>query len=383
MQQSLFYSITIEKSSFLTNILSISVAAGPYTISMKELGEYVAKTYGSKSLPNRKFGFLVREDSISYKHSVVPDFIPDYEDGILFTAELRDPDTKSRMKVFQEKALEISKNTAEKSLEKAGLKPDEITHIITTTCTGLLAPGLEILLTEALGLNKDIIRYGINFMGCYAAFHAMRLADTIIKSAPESKVLIVCTELCSLHYRIDEADDNILSTYLFSDGCASVIMSGGHSSQTRLELVDLYTTLIPEGQADMAWHVGNHGFEMILSKNIPIYLKNNLKKAVEILLNKNNVKMEAIQKYAIHPGGKSILKAFEEALLIDGEQLEESYEILKQYGNMSSATVLFVLEKMLYSAEDEDNQYIYSAAFGPGLTVESALLKKIIQPSCL
>ena len=345
---------------------------------MRELADYVTGVYGDRSLASRKFGFLVRENSIAYKHSVVPDFIPGNMKNILFTKENPSPDTNSRMKVFYEKSVEISTKTAVKDIQKSGLSKSAITHIITTSCTGLCAPGLEIQLIQTLGLSEDIIKYGINFMGCYAAFHALRLADTIIKSAPKSNILIVCTELCSLHFRVDESDDNLLSTFLFSDGCASMVVSGSQQSVTPyLDVLDMYTTLISDGQKDMAWHVGNNGFEMILSKNIPIHLKANLNKVVTKVLEKHNLKKEDIHKYAIHPGGKNILKAFEEALGIKSEEISESYEVLETYGNMSSATILFVLEKMLYN-QNENPDYIYSAAFGPGLTVESALLKKIM-----
>lgn len=376
MQQSVFYCITIEKHSILTKILSIAVESGPHTISMQELGEYVANVYGPKSFASRKFGFLVRENSIAFKHSVVPDFTPGNVNHQLFTKENQNPDTNSRMNVFYKKALEISTLTAKNALIKAGISKNEITHIITTSCTGLCAPGLEIQLIQTLGLEQDIIKYGINFMGCYAAFHALRLADTIIKSLPESKVLIVCTELCSLHFRVDEGDDNLLSTFLFSDGSAAMVVAGGQSNNPSLEVKDMYTTIIPDGQKDMAWHVGNNGFEMVLSKNIPVYLKANLKTVVDKMLSKNVLHRAQIKKYAIHPGGKNILKAFEEALQIGGQALQESYHILEQFGNMSSATVLFVLERMLYDKDGEPG-YIYSAAFGPGLTVESALLRKV------
>ncbi|HMP29795.1 MAG TPA: type III polyketide synthase [Saprospiraceae bacterium] len=358
----------------MTKILSIASQAGQYKISMEALGTYVSKTYGPNSNPARKFGFLVRENSIAFKTSVIPDFIPDYDHPILFTENDPNPSTSDRMKVFNEEAIKISTSVALIALERACLASDEITHIITTSCTGMTAPGLEIQLTQTLSLNQNVVRYGINFMGCYAAFHAIKLADTIIKSNHESKVLVICTELCSLHYRKDESDDNILSTYLFSDGCAAAVLSSDSVKQTGLSVLDTHAVLIAEGQSDMAWHVGNNGFEMVLSKNIPLHIKNHLSSHLQDFLSKNKIKKEEINKYAIHPGGKNILKAFESAIGLDQKDLEESYAILAKYGNMSSATVLFVLEKMFY--EEEKDGLIYAAAFGPGLTVEGALFKK-------
>jgi predicted naringenin-chalcone synthase len=375
VQQSLSYCINSKTTPLLTKIIAIASQGGAHRITMEELGHYVKKTYGEKSLSSRKFGFLVRENSIAFKNSVIPDFIPLYENPILFTADNPNPSTKERMQIFDQKAIEISADVAKNALLKANLSAKDITHIISTTCTGLSAPGLELQLTQALGLNHHVVKYGINFMGCYAAFHAIRLADTIMKSAPESKILVVCTELCSLHYRLDDSDDNLLSTYLFSDGCAAAIISNDTSSSSSFNVVDTHSVLIPEGKEDMAWNVGNHGFEMVLHKNIPMYLRQNLASVYQSFLTKNKIDSHQVAKFAIHPGGKNILKAFESAIQIDSHDLAESYEILSNYGNMSSATVLFVLEKMLY--DDSKDAYVYTAAFGPGLTVEGALLLKV------
>jgi predicted naringenin-chalcone synthase len=375
VQQSLSYCINSKTTPLLTKIIAIASQGGAHRITMEELGQYVKKTYGEKSLSSRKFGFLVRENSIAFKNSVIPDFIPLYENPILFTAVNPNPSTKERMQIFDQKAIGLSTDVSNVALQKANLSPKDVTHIISTTCTGLSAPGLELQLTQALGLNHNVVKYGINFMGCYAAFHAIRLADTIMKSAPESKILVVCTELCSLHYRLDDCDDNLLSTYLFSDGCAAAILSNDTSSSSYFNVVDTHSVLIPEGKDDMAWNVGNHGFEMVLHKNIPMYLRQNLASVYQSFLTKNKIDSHQVAKFAIHPGGKNILKAFESAIQIDSLDLAESYEILSNYGNMSSATVLFVLEKMLYDASKD--AYVYTAAFGPGLTVEGALLQKV------
>jgi len=375
VQQSLSYCINSKTTPLLTKIIAIASQGGAHRITMEELGQYVKKTYGEKSLSSRKFGFLVRENSIAFKNSVIPDFIPLYENPILFTAVNPNPSTKERMQIFDQKAIGLSTDVSNVALQKANLSPKDVTHIISTTCTGLSAPGLELQLTQALGLNHNVVKYGINFMGCYAAFHAIRLADTIMKSAPESKILVVCTELCSLHYRLDDCDDNLLSTYLFSDGCAAAIISNDTSSSSYFNVVDTHSVLIPEGKDDMAWNVGNHGFEMVLHKNIPMYLRQNLASVYQSFLTKNKIDSHQVAKFAIHPGGKNILKAFESAIQIDSLDLAESYEILSNYGNMSSATVLFVLEKMLYDASKD--AYVYTAAFGPGLTVEGALLQKV------
>lgn len=361
----------------MSSILSISSQAGQYSVPIVEFGEYVSSVFPDERA-GRKFRFLIRDKSIQKKNSVLPDFkIGDHE-KVLFTKENPMPSTEERMATFNECALPISLSTANDAINKANIAMKDITHIITVTCTGLSAPGLEIKLIEALGLNNDVQRHAINFMGCYAAFHAFRLADMIVKLNPNAKVLILTVELCSLHFRIDGNDDNLLSTYLFADGVAACIVGvSNHGNQ--LKLVDFHSVLVPEGMNDMAWEVGNNGFEMVLNKNVPIYLKQKMKTVFDSFLGKNSLKSDEITEYAIHPGGKNILKAFQEALEINESILARSYEILRDNGNMSSSTILFVLEKYLYDSDIKNEAYIYSAAFGPGLTVENGLMQKKIK----
>jgi alpha-pyrone synthase len=355
----------------LSKIVSIASKTGGHTIAIEQLGVFIDKMNEDKSAV-RKFNFLSRDQSIAFKNSVIPDFRLDETAPELISLENRNPPTADRMKTYAKHAPKISHEVATEAINKAHIHNADITHIITVSCTGLIAPGLEIMLTESLSLRSDIKRYGVNFMGCYAAFHALRMANDIVKNSDElCNVLVVCTELCSLHYRNNAEDDNILSTFLFSDGAAACIVSNQCNVEKYISLLDFDSRLIIEGKGDMSWDVGNNGFEMVLNKNIPIYLKENIFKVYQDLLIKNNI--ESIDHYAIHPGGKNILKAFSSALNISDENLKHSYHILKQCGNMSSATILFVLQEFLES--DVQNEYLYAAAFGPGLTVESAILK--------
>jgi alpha-pyrone synthase len=355
----------------LSKIVSIASKTGGYTIAIEQLGAFIDKMNEDKTAV-RKFNFLSRDQSIAFKNSVIPDFRLDETAPELISLENRNPPTADRMKAYAKHAPRISHEVASEAIKKAAIINADITHIITVSCTGLIAPGLEIMLTESLALRTDIKRYGVNFMGCYAAFHALRMANDIVKNNTEPcNVLIVCTELCSLHYRNNSDDDNILSTFLFSDGAAACIVSNYSKVKKHISLLDFDTRLIIEGKSDMSWDVGNNGFEMVLNKNIPIYLRENILKVYQDLLTKNNI--ENIEHYAIHPGGKNILKAFSSALNITDDELHHSYNILKRCGNMSSATILFVLQQFLES--DVENQHVYAAAFGPGLTVESAILK--------
>ena len=338
--------------------------------------DFISKVYHEKDII-RKYSFMATDDSIAYKNSVLPDFNLNCKNPILFTEENPNPDTESRMKIFNKYSIEIATEIAKKTLEDAELLPSEITHIISVSCTGLSAPGIETQLVEELNLSAKTKRYSVNFMGCYAAFHALRLANLITQSNSSANVLIVSVELCSLHFRKDVADDNLLSTYLFSDGAASCIVSNNTIKKNKyFSCIDFESDLISEGKNDMAWNIGNNGFEMILNKNIPTYLKNNIHKVYLELLNKHNLTVSDISHFAIHPGGKNILKTFANALTINQDNLNISYSVLKEYGNMSSATIFYVLKELLEKSNtNNNNQLVYSAAFGPGLSVESALFK--------
>jgi predicted naringenin-chalcone synthase len=331
--------------------------------------EFLQKRFAD-STPLRKFAALLRDDSIESKYSVLPDFthgtLPH-----LFPLPHREPTTSERIQLFMREALQLARVACEQTLEKAALKPEQITHIITISCTGMSAPGLEIQLLQRLGLHTHIQRHAVNFMGCYAAFHGFRLADLICKTDPQARVLLVSVELCTLHFRLDGSDDNILSTYLFGDGAAACICSAEKPKGTTcMSPLGFTSVLLPKGAQDMAWHIGNNGFEMVLNREVPKHIQLGMGEAYHRMLLQHQLTTQEISGYAIHPGGKSILAAFEIGLGIEREQLKNSYEVLKQFGNMSSVTIFFVLKKCLTPAT---SGIWYAAAFGPGLSVESAL----------
>lgn len=330
-------------------------------------------------LSKRKFSFLTKDKSIHIKNMVIPDFCSDATEQWLYKTPPHLPSTQERMSLFSKLAVPYCIEVAKEALSKAQLTPNDITHIISVSCTGLLAPGLETLVAQKLGLNSHIERNAINFLGCYAAFHALRLAKHISDNDKGAHILIISAELCSLHFRNDPSDDNLLSTYLFSDGIAACIVSKDTQKVTKsLEILETSSSLISDGHRDMGWYIGNTGFEMVLNKNIPKHIYQNMNEAFQFILNKAGLKKDDIKHFAIHPGGKSILKAFEDSLNIDQKDLAVSYDILARYGNMSSATILYVLDSFLENKPNKkEGELVYSAAFGPGLSVESALLKYV------
>lgn len=323
----------------------------------------------------RKLSFLAKVSGIDQKYTAIPDFLTTPEKSLLYNhPDRRLPSTGERMGVFMPHAIELAYGAAIKIFENSDVLQTEITHIITVSCTGLVAPGLEIELSNRLNLSANVQRSAVNFMGCYAAFHAIKQAHYICGAQPESKVLIVAVELCSLHFRNCDSADNLLSSILFSDGAAAVLVTDQTPTNSHLQAIDFSSVLIQEGKNDMAWEVGDAGFQMQLKNQIPDHIQNNIRGVFDALLAKNALTPAQICAYAIHPGGKNILQGFLKALGRNENDLKESFETLRDYGNMSSVSVLFVLKSILDNPILEGP--VYSAAFGPGLSVESGLFLK-------
>jgi predicted naringenin-chalcone synthase len=241
------------------------------------------------------------------------------------------------------------------------------------------APGIDIELVEKLGLNRNIERTCINFMGCYGAINALKSADYICRADGNAKVLVVCIELCTLHFQKENTLDNWVANSLFSDGAAAVIIEntmqkvGRHTSLT---LKTFYSEFIYEAHNEMGWNIGNMGFEMKLTSKVSKLIKSHIKPITEKLLEKSKLTFQDISGFAVHPGGKKILEATEIAFEIPEEANRFAHDVLRDYGNMSSATVLFVLKKFMATDVASPKENILGFAFGPGLTVESMILER-------
>lgn len=319
---------------------------------------------------------------IDDRYSVIPDFAFDGVEQNTFFGRSHNlepfPGTQQRLQIYQQYAADIATQAAKKCFEAFDNDiAQNITHIITVSCTGMYAPGIDIDLVERLGLNRQTERTCINFMGCYGAINALKTADYICRADTTAKVLVVSVELCTLHFQKENTLDNWVANSLFSDGAAAVLVENEANRSNKgpsLLLDNFYSEFIPEASNDMGWYVGNYGFEMKLTSKVSKHVKRNIKPLTERVLQKAGLSFDQIDAFAIHPGGRSILEATEEALEITPAANKLAYETLQEYGNMSSATILFVLKKILNS-DMEAGKKILSFAFGPGLTVEGMILK--------
>jgi predicted naringenin-chalcone synthase len=285
------------------------------------------------------------------------------------------PNLELRMKWFNKTAPPLSINAIEKCIENK-LSKEQITHLITVSCTGMSAPGLDLQIMEMMDLPVNIFRTSVNFMGCYAAIHGLKLADAFCEKDKNAKVLIVCTELCTLHFQRENTIDNIASSLLFGDGAAAVLVTHNDHNEPGLRLNNFYSEVAFKGKKDMSWEISSSGFLMTLSGYVPELIEQDFNMLLNNALENANIDKENISHWCLHPGGKRILTSIEKSISITADDLKHSYNVLKNYGNMSSPTILFVLKEIIDSLKEgkERNTNIFGAAFGPGLTLETFIL---------
>jgi alpha-pyrone synthase len=363
----------------MSYITSIGIANPKNKFDQATIAEFMVKAMQLEEQEARKLKALYRATGIESRYSVLEDYGRQNQFEF-YSNELNMepfPSTKERLSVFREHAIGLSVASVKAALQKLpGFNVEDITHLIVVSCTGMYAPGLDIDLVKQLKLKSTTDRTCINFMGCYAAFNALKLAQTFCDAKENAKVLVVCTELCSIHFQKTNNEDNWLANSLFADGAAALLVEGKPRPGLNLKQEAFYCDLAVNGEQDMAWSVGDLGFEMRLSSYIPEIIRGGIKKLTNSLLDKLSKKLENVSYFAIHPGGKRILEVIEQELGLKKEQNKFAYQVLRNFGNMSSPTVLFVLHEMCGSFNGVDHgKDILSFAFGPGLTLESMLLK--------
>jgi predicted naringenin-chalcone synthase len=325
---------------------------------------------------------------IETRYSVIDDWGSDSPDA-LFRAgpggKWVEPGTEERNQVFAAASRQMAVDLAARILSHSNhIATSDVTHVITASCTGFYSPGPDFYIVQELGLKPSVERYHLGFMGCYASIPALRMARQFCEANPEAVVLVVSIELCSLHLHLNGEDlESLVADLLFSDGAAAALVSARppRPGSVTYKLGKFGSTLLPTKEPAMTWTLGNQGFKMSLSSFLPHLLGANIQPAIEPLLESQHLAMSDVDNWAVHPGGKSILDKVGEALGLRPEQLSVSRDVLRQYGNMSSATILFVLERFMQQMNGGPaDQVTLAAAFGPGLTVETALLT-LMRPS--
>jgi predicted naringenin-chalcone synthase len=327
-------------------------------------------------------GFLAMKDALNGTNETGSPFLPTAQnEGV-------GPTTAERMQAYAEAASPLALRASAKALAESRLSAESVTHLITVSCTGFNTPGVDRTLITELNLKPTIQRTHIGFMGCHGALNGLRVANAFATADPTARVLVCAVELCSLHYYYGNAPDKLVANAIFADGAAALVgastawragdvsppveeNTGGLTSPARRwSLLASGSYLIPDSADDMGWSVGNHGFEMSLSRRVPGLIAKHLRPWLESWLSDNRLSLAEVQSWAIHPGGPKIISAVEESLALPPAALEASRVIFANYGNMSSPTVLFVLDRL---RQQNATRPCVALGFGPGLVAEAAL----------
>ena len=289
------------------------------------------------------------------------------------SADDRGPTTGERMAIYAEEAGKLALLSVRRAIESAKIDPATITHLVTVSCTGFFSPGVDFQLIRELGLATTIERVHVGFMGCHGSINGLRTARALARSSPDAVVLMCATELCSLHYHYGWSPGRVIANALFADGSAAAILTHpSRAPSAGLRVVDTASCLIPDSAAEMSWIVGDNGFEMVLTRRVPGLIAEHLRPWADAWLARHDLTTETVAGWVIHPGGPKILEAAATTLGITAEQLAPSRAILADYGNMSSPTVMFILDRVRQSGIVGP---VVMLAFGPGLIAEGALLQ--------
>lgn len=358
------------------SILGLAHQSPEYSLGQESTAQFAKGLCCSSEQDERLLDALYRRTRIRKRGSVLLNETGGMTSNEFYTLPEKatdpGPGTRARMQKYEDYSSGLAVSACRRALKKTNLSASEITHLITVTCTGFFSPGIDYQICREMNLDSDIHRIQIGFMGCHAALNALGVASGFAAADPTARVLICAVELCSLHFQYGWNPDRVVSNAIFADG-AGAIVGASWSPQTaeeRWKLVASGSHLVDDSADAMTWRIGDNGFLMTLSANLPEIIQRQLPGWIDGWLCQHDYRRDQIKSWAIHPGGPRILTAAEKALGISPTATRASKEVLVENGNMSSATLVFVLEKMITEGHQRP---CVALGFGPGLTIEAAL----------
>lgn len=361
----------------MSRIISIGTALPEYGTDQGTILDFMRTAYDDDQA-SRKLNVLFHHSGINRRYSTLADF-GNYQAGENRQFENKNvPGIVKRLDLFKENVIPLAVASIQNALEKlnTNVTEFEITHLITVSCTGIYAPGIDSVITEKLGLNDDIFHTSVNFMGCNAAFHALKIGDMIARTEENARVMIVCVELCTLHFQPKNNHDNLLSNTIFGDGAAAVVLvsetAAKRNHQRGMTINGFFSLLLNKGKGLICWDITPVNFEMVLDAGVPELIGEEVIELVQRAGMKFGIDPSSIDKWAIHPGGKKILDTIEKRLGLTDGDMKYSRKVLADYGNMSSPTILFVLNEIMEEGH-LSTETVFSMGFGPGLSIETAL----------
>jgi len=368
-------------------IQGIGTAVPEYSIAQEDAAEIAREVHDYTPDQKRLLPVLYRRAGVRTRYSVVlqTDSGPLEGRQSFFPPEVdsgrQGPSTGARMAKFEQSAGELATAAAARAIADAGIAAQDVTDLITVSCSGFYSPGFDITLVRDLPLSNSVTRTHVGFMGCQGALNALRVARAMTTANTEACVLICCLELCSLHHQYAWDPERMVANALFADGAAALVCRGvpGDPPTNReaiaprtWEVVSNGTTIVPETTDAMSWRIGDNGFQMTLSAQVPELIHHHLRPWLAEWLSGHELTPDSVPTWGIHPGGPKILSACLESLGFPRERLADSFEVLSEYGNMSSPTVLFILDRLRRRNAATPCVLL---GFGPGLTIEAGLLR--------
>jgi len=357
-------------------IHGLGLAIPEHSVSQEDAAHHAVEMWGNTIDRAGAVRTLFRQAGVQRRHSVLLES-PQAEESLRqsFYSPARDrndhgPSTQVRMERYETEALRLALRAGETAIQRAGIARHDITHLVTVSCSGFSAPGVDVGLISGLNLMRGVSRTNVGFMGCHGAFNGLRVAKAYSESDPHAVVLLCCVELCSLHQQYSDNAQQIVANALFSDGAAALVGSATRSNDEAWQLVSQRSLILDGTQELMSWRVGDHGFRMGLSPRVPELIQDQLRPWIADWLRAMGWSIDRIPTWAIHPGGPRILDACVKSLGLSESALEVSRHVLAANGNMSSPTILFILDSL---RQGNSELPCVSMAFGPGLTIEAAL----------
>lgn len=371
-----------------TVLESIATGNPPLCKPQQEAAAFMQRVESLPAPIRKRIPQIYERSGIDYRYSCIEDYAREAEDFTFYPQTWTlapPPGTRARNAKYRSAVLPLAEGVAREALAAAGTAPEAITHVVAVSCTGFFAPGLDIELVKRLGLPASTRRTMIGFMGCYAALNGLRVAHGFCQSHPDARVLLVCAELCTLHFQVEETLESAVVNALFSDGAAAAVLAArpAEEARGRLAYVDAHTLLDDDSMEDMTWDLGDAGFLMGLSARVPDVIAGHLPAYLDALLGRHGLAQADVDFWAVHPGGRAIVEKAQEVLGLADADVHDSFEVLRQYGNMSSPTILFILRRFLerHRALQADGtpglRNGVAMAFGPGLTLEGCLFRQV------
>lgn len=377
----------ISQNGHRVAVLSLGAAVPQYQASQAAVADWMAASFETQPALGRWLKRVFANAGVETRYACVPDYLQPPACSRL--APGRSPaetlTTAERMAIYERESVTLGTTAVRRALTNFCKSSNSdlttvtnaITHLVAVSCTGFFAPGLDIAIAKALKLPSSVKRTLIGFMGCAAAFNGLQAAWQIVRSEPSARVLVVCVELCSLHMQPESGREQLIAASLFADGASACLVGQPQGQGDLFEIGEFYTALKPETESEMVWQIGNHGFSLRLSPQIPEHLAEAAPGALKNLLGSGAWP----SFWAIHPGGKAILDGLAAIFQLNPEHLAASRSVLRSFGNLSSATIFFVLDELHHQLQQEGKAGKkiegVAMAFGPGLTIEMARLSYV------